>query len=401
MIGFFRVVTGFFRIGFCSEHPERILNFALQKNIPVWNIKNEKNRVEFSVSARHLHHFDPFFSGLREGESHQKKEGGIFRFFSLFRKRWGLFLGFFLFFLSLFVSNFFVWGVEISGNRKIPTEEIRAKLNQAGLSPGKAISSIDPDSFSLFFQIQNPEFSFVNLNFIGTKAVVEIREREELPKEERYEGSTNLVASVWGKVVRVEVFAGQSEVKKGDTVTEGTLLVSGIRESKNGTFFAVRAEGRVYAETERSFEVFVPLEEKKTRFTGREKVQKSYEFLGLRLPSSLLFSKPFSEYQIIETVEDATIFGRVLPVRIREKIFLETEEKIQSVELDRARKLAYDKYDEFKRETFSSDTEFLEEKVEISEQENGVFLNVEMRLVENICKEIPFFCTTQILPESN
>lgn len=401
MIGFFRYFTGFYRISFFSEHPESILNFALKKNLPIWEIQSEKNRVKFCVSSPHLFHFAPFFSSLKEGESYRKEEGGILHLFHLFRKRWGLFLGFFLFLLSLFSSTLFIWGVEISGNAAIPTEEIREKLEEAGLSPGRAISSIDPDAFSLLFQIQNPEFSFVNLNFIGTKAVVEIREREEMKKTERYEGTTNLVASVWGKVVRVEVFSGQSEVKKGDVVTEGTLLVSGIRETKTGSFSMVRAEGRVFAETERSFEVFVPFEEKKTVYTGREKVKKSYELLGFRFSFSPLFASPFSEYRTIETVEDETIFDRVLPIRIRERIYLETEEKIERIELDRARKLAYDKYDEFKRETFSSDTEFLEENAVLTEQENGVLLNVEMRLVENICKEIPFTCTVEDLPESN
>jgi similar to stage IV sporulation protein len=343
--------------------------------------------------------FDPFFSSLSEEESYRKEEGGSLRFFAVFRKRWGLFLGFFLFFLALFCSTFFIWGVEITGNTEIPSEIIREKLGQAGLLPGKKISSIDPDAFSLLFQIQNPEFSFVNLNFIGTKAVVEIREREVVPNSESKESATNLVSKIWGTVVRVEVYSGQSEVKKGDTVTEGTLLISGVRENKNGSFSAVRAEGRVFAETERIFEVFVPFEEKKSVFTGKEKTKKIYEILGFHFPFWGTDSAPFEHYKTVETVESMAFFGLEMPIRIRERNFLEIKEKNECLELDRARKLAYDKYDEFIRETLTSDAQILEEKSEITEQENGVFLSVEMRLVENICKEIPFRCTVVTLPE--
>ncbi len=390
MNGIFYLLSGFYRITFCSEHPEKILNFALKQNIPIREIKRKENSVSFSVSPRNLPRFERFLSDLKEGESYQKKEGGILRFFCLFRKRFGLFLGFFLFLFAIFLSSRFVWGVEIFGNEEITSEEIREKLSEAGLKPGKRIAKIDADSFSLLFQIKNPEFSFVNLNFIGTKAMVEVREREKSEKSVPYEGATNQVASIWGTVVRVEVFSGQSEVKKGDVVTEGALLISGVREKKNGSFSAVRAQGRVFAQTERSTEIFVPLLQKESVFTGREKRKKVYEFLGIPLSFSLFGKAPFSSYQTIRTEESAELFGLEIPIRIQEVIFLEIKEKNGLVELDRARNLAYDKYEEFKRETFASDTEFLEEKIEISEREEGVFLTAEISAVENICKEVPF-----------
>ena len=400
MIRFFRYFTGFYRVFFASDHPEKILDFALRNNIPIWQIQRRENEIIFLVSRYHFAHFSPFFESLQKGESYRKEAGGTLRFFSLFSSRWALFAGAALFLFASVFSGFFVWGVEISGNQEISTEVIREKLSEAGLSAGKRIASIDPAAFSILFQIKNPEFSFVNLNFIGTKAVVEIREREQSQKVETEDTPTNLVASTWGKVVRVEVYEGQSEVKQGDSVTEGALLISGVREMKSGAFGFVHARGRVFAETNRSFEVFVPKSEIKTVYTGRESAKKIYEILGFRLCLDGVFRVPFSEYRTIETVETATIFGLPLPVRVREVIFLEIEEKNDPVELDTARNLAYDKYDKFIRENFTSDTEFLEENFEFTEAEDGIFLRVQMRLIENICKEIPFRCIQEQNPES-
>lgn len=385
-----RFLLGFYKVSFYAKDRERILNFILKMNIPVWKIKREEDCISFFVSSLHFSHFDPFLKSLSEGERFEKKEGGLLRLLTLFGKRFGFFLGVFLFFLFQYISTFFVWGIHIYGNDLIDSEVIREDLSKRGLHPGAHLSQSELDEIALRYQIADERFLYVNLNLVGTKVYAEVRERENFLKTIETKGESNLVAERFGTVVRYEVLDGQIETKVGSAVTEGTLLISGVRENKNGGFSAVRARGRVFAETERIFEISIPYEQVETIYTGREKSQKTYEILGLHLTIPAVGPTDFNTFEVLKIHKDITLFGKTLPIRKQEKIFLETQEKKETIELDRAEKLAYDKYREIIRETFAIEDEILEEKASFSHDETGVTLCVFVTCVEDICKEVPF-----------
>ena len=388
----FCLATGFYRILFVSSDPERILNYILEKNIPVWNIKREEGGVSFSLFPFFWSLFRDFQGRLSPEERLEKREGGTLRLRKLFGKRWGFLAGLALFAVSLYFSTFFVWGIEISGNSAVPVETIREELSQAGLRPGALFSRLDLDEIALRYQIRDKRFLYVNCNPVGTKVYVEVRERDAVDKTPAEDISSNLVAKTYGTVMRYEVLSGQIEVKKGDLVPQGALLISGVKETKNGSFYTVRAQGRVFAETVRTFEEKVLYEQTETVFTGRESARKSYEILGLRIPIPSLSNGNYAHFRKVVTTQDVSFFGLSLPVREREEVFLETGEKKEVIDVDRAEKLAYDKYEEFKRDTFAEGDEILEETASFSYDETGVTLTVSLRAVENICREEPFSC---------
>ncbi len=387
---FFRFLFGFYKISFYSKDRERILNFILKKNIPVWSITREKDCISFFVLSFHFSHLKAFSEKLSPEERLEKREGGLLRLWMLFGKRGGFFLGAFIFFFMQYIATFFVWGIHIYGNDLIGTEVIRRDLSERGLYPGAHLSQQELDEIALRYQIEDDRFLYVNLNLVGTKVYAEVRERENFEKNIEEKGESNLVAERFGTVVRYEVLDGQVEVKVGDKVTEGTLLISGVRENKNGGFSAVRAKGRIFAETERIFEISIPYEQEEKVFTGEERVKKTYGVLGFSFSLPFGNHPGFESFETIEIHEDVTLFGKSLPVRKKEVIFLETKEKKEVVELDRAEKLAYDKYKEFIRETFAIEDEILEEKASFTHDESGVTLCVTVTAVEDICREIPF-----------
>lgn len=387
----YRAVLGYEKICFSSPSPERILNFALQYNIPVWGIARRENEISFFVSRAYRRYFREFEKSLPKSESLTREKKGSIRFLSRFGKRLGFILGLLFFFAALGISTRFVWSVQVKGNVIFTENEIREKLKEIGVAPGVLKKSINTGETSLRFQVENPEFSFLSVNLIGTVAQVEVREREQVDKTKTEEGLSNQVAKIAGKIVRYEVLSGEVQVKVGENVTEGMLLISGVRENKSGGFTALRARGRVFAETLRYFEETVPFEQTETVYTGREEEKKGYEILGLSLGNPTLSDAPFSSYETLELCEDVSLFGRELPIVQKSLVFLETEEKNEVLTVDRARVLAYDKYEEYKRGIFASDDVILEENVTFTEAENGVTISVEIRAVEDICEEKPFF----------
>ncbi len=387
---FFRFIRGYFQISFFSPDASRILNFLLEKNVPAWGIKGGEDRVSFCIFGGHIKFLEPFFKTLSENEKIEQKKRGTLRILELFGARWGFFAGLIFFCFSLLLSTQFLWGVEVTGNDKIYAEDIKKDLKTYGIAPGVGISSFDPKEVGMRYQISSDAFVYVNINLIGTKAFVEVREREVVDKTEKEEMPSNLVADIYGTIERYEVLSGQIQVKRGERVTAGQLLIGGVKESAAGTFRALRAKGRVFARTQRSFQVTIPFEEVKKVYTGVEKEKITLEFLGLKFPLPFITPPEEEVFEKMQSVEEMTLFNRRLPVRIYRLSFLETEEKKEPIILDRARDLAYDKYEEFKRDTFAPDDEILAENLSLEEGPQGLTLTAELTLIEDICKEIPF-----------
>jgi len=245
--------------------------------------------------------------------------------------------------------------------------------------------------------VKNPEFSFLSVNLIGTVARIEVREREQVEKTKPEEQLSNQVAKIAGKIVRYEVLAGEIQVKIGESVPQGTLLISGVRENKSGGFTALNARGRVFAETSRCFRETIPLKQVETLYTGREKTRDSYEILGILFGNVSDSDPPFSSFECLEITEDVSLFGKELPITKKSLVFMETREKNEVVTVDRAKILAYDKYEEYKRDIFAFDDEILEENVTFSQSENAVTITAEILAIENICTEKPFFYNASYL----
>ena len=383
------------QVCFTSPHPERLLNWILRKNVAVWRICRDENWVSFRILPFRKRVFRSFRDQLTAEETWEESPCGLLHLVSLFRRRLGFFLGLTFLSLSLFCSTLVLWSVDVEGNVSIPDYVIRDQLVQYGLVPGRRLDRISARELALLFQSEHSEYVYVGINVIGTRAKVEIRERDAEPeKPPSYEGASNQVARTYGRIVRYEVLSGQVAVRRGDYVTEGALLISGVHETVNGTFSPVRAAGRVFAETQREFSVRIPLEESKTVYDPKEKTQKSYEILGLSLTFPPFAKSDDRAAKVLESCEEVRFFGHVLPILVRERLFLKSREKKEVIEVDRAEKLAYDKYEQYKRGTFGESDEILSENVSVRSDGQGVLLTAELRVIENICREAPFRFTT-------
>ncbi len=390
----YRLLTGYYEIRFLSPYPERLLDAFLKWNLPVFNIGKKEGELCFSFLSYHKKRFLPLLSSLKKGEEAVWKKRGMLALFQRFGKRWGLLLGSLLALLLLVFSTFFVWSVEIEGNLEIPDRKIVELLAEEGLKTGAKKSDFSPSEFALTFQVNNPQFSFASLNFVGTRAIVTVRERKAMPPLwERGGEPCNLVASFSGQIMRFESLEGQVMIKQWDTVPKGALLISGVRERKNGSFSVCRAEGSVFAKTERVFETTVPYDQRENVLSGREKTVKGYDFLSLSWRETGWEEPPFSDFAVTESFERLTFFGIPLPIVVSSKTYYERVEKNSLLTVDTAKKKAYDIYEEYKGETFASGYEILEETVSCEEREDRLFLRIEIVAVEDIATPQPFSFT--------
>lgn len=381
-------LAGNVKIRFLSPRPERIVNAAHRAGVPFRKLVITDSEASFELLSPRVKELEPFFQTLSFTERVIKTESGLPTLLKRYRKRWGYFAGIAIFLASFFLADCFLWGIDLAGTTDDP-ERVFAALSDVGLTPGIWSRDLDADGMARRFLVLHPEYAYAGIRLVGMRALVELRPAEPLDRTDPWAGYSNLVSSGSGRVLRCEVMSGECLVKPGDLVTTGDLLVSGIRETANGAFLPTRSIGRVFCETQEAFETTVPLEEKRTVFTGREEKKIALFLLGHRFYSTGE-SGSFQDCEQQTFFEPVSVLGWETPVYRRVTVFSERVEKMLAVDVDRARDLAYDKYIIYKDNILGLDGELYWEEPLWEVRAEEVYLLVRYSAARDLTREVPF-----------
>lgn len=305
LIRLFRGTVHFLIFG---NFPERFLNLCSRAGIPIWDIRpRDKGAYEAATYASSYRKLRPHAraSGTRLKVS--RREGWPF-LRGRYRRRWGLVLGVAAACALLFYMSGCVWKVEVHGCETIDPAEITESLSELGLRPGVRSNSVDARRLENEMMLREEKLSWIAVNLIGSRAVIEIKERVPAPEQIDYDNrACNIVASQSGQIKYMEVYEGQSVLKVGDTVLAGEVIVSGITEDSYGNTRLQYARAKVVAQVYEDLEVVVPLEENELVETGEATVLHRLRVLGMSLPLSL--PKKMTE-TYVESEEEQELLGQ-------------------------------------------------------------------------------------------
>ncbi len=385
----------FGQFGFCVEKKdfERLLNLLSREKAVFWDAVSGERECFFSASV---------FSAeqvMRISEKHginvKKVWGkGIPVFFSAYKNRVGLYLGLFIFFVSLFVSQLFVWRVTVTGNLTVTEREITNKLSEMGIGVGSFIPSIHAGNDANTLLLEFDKLSSAALNLEGTHLFVEVLERTPPPEIVDTSGFFNVVSTHDGVVLDVVAAEGTPEVRVGETVQKGQLLINSFMEGTNGTFRPTHARGNVMAMVEQKFRVEIPLIQIQKKYTGTTETKSTVALLGRDVDLFFDLIPPFEFCDVLETEEELTLFGFVLvPGTISRVTFFEYVPRQVVISHTEAERLAMEKLDDLLEESggevISLDTDT------VFDEKNGVcILTANAALKLNIGVETPFFIET-------
>lgn len=172
---------------------------------------------------------------------------------------------------AIFVPRF-VFFYEVSGNERVPSALILRELQDAGVGFGTYGPSIHPQEVKNKLLQSIPALSWVTVQQSGMKAVVVVREREEiLPVLDR-KTPQNVIASRGGIITAMEATAGCPLVTVGQAVEEGQTLVSAYTDMEYKIMTSA-AMAEIYAETLRPVTAVLPAEKMVKQATGRSRTQ--------------------------------------------------------------------------------------------------------------------------------
>lgn len=376
-------LLGSVRISADHGSAAELLNLCMLYSIPYADFKIEAERISLCMRLFAFRRFKRE-AALRQIEYRVDAESGIPVILSRYKYRFGIFLGVILSAVMIIMAQSFVWNIEVTGNEKLTTGEVKAILKEHGFGVGSYIKGVETDIIENRILIDSDTISWIAINISGTTASVELREREVPKSESASLRPANLIAGKSGIVEEVRIYRGNCVVGAGKFVQKGELLVSGLFDSVQTGFRYTRASGEVLARTVEEFYIEIPLEYEEKSYTGEQYCDKYLNFFDYSINIYKNSGKKDDFYDKISIVEDCVLPGGVkTPFSVRSEKYLAYETVTAYRTSSEAEELAYFEL-ESRLAELSENTILIKKTVTPYVREDRFMLHCVLVIIENI-----------------
>lgn len=382
-----RFIFGAYLLTVPQETLKNVLNILITDGIPFGKTKEKDGSYTLCLTRSGFKQYSERCGGkLIFGE---KAEAiGFLAVIGRYRMRFGMFAGALLFVLSVSLSSFFVWDINVTGNVNITEEEILERLDAYGFRLGAFSPRIDTKEICSQIILETGDISFMSINMKGTVATVVVHESANEENTVGDSDPSNLISKYDAQIERLEVMGGVSEVKYLQTVKKGELLISGIIDSNALGYRLVRARGKVFGKVTLFFESEIPLEQTEKTPTGEQTEKKSVKFFSKTLNLSKNINIPYEKYDTIVNERKLFLFGTIeLPVFIVTQTYTEYEETPVTLSRNEAYSRALSEI-ESQSEAVLAGAEILSRNMTLKEEDGMLRLSMEVECILDIAEEV-------------
>ncbi len=308
--------TGYVKIKVEGLFLERFINICVSKKILLMDIKREKSTIMYAnVGIADYKKLKQVARKTKSKIKIQRKKGLPFTI-KKYRKRKIFGILFVVILALLIVSSNYIWNIEISGNVKITNQEILQSLEESGIKVGLSKNDIDINAVISKIRLDREDIAWIGITVKGTNAIVKIKEAAKAPEVIDENKFCNIVANKTGMITKINVQNGTANVKVGDIVEEGDILVNGYLEGKyTGTRYvhgAATVEAKIwYTKKEKAMlKQQIPVQ------TGNEEKKYSIKFKKNQINLFKTLSK-FEKYDTINENKKIILFSNFyLPIEV-------------------------------------------------------------------------------------
>lgn len=224
-VRFFDLVGGIKKVRLQGRKQERVINMAAARGIYIWGIRKVGDRIEFRVR-------DSAFEALKniaQETGHELEiieEKGFYLWRGIIKRRLGFIAGSLVFIMALYFLSSFVWTLEVSGNQKVDKNRILIVAAKYGLYEGAPKWGFKRSEVEEGILKDLGQLSYVKVDIRGVKADIEVVEK--ILPDENSTAPCHLIAARDGIVCDLLVLQGEPNVRIGDVVARGDILISGI-----------------------------------------------------------------------------------------------------------------------------------------------------------------------------
>lgn len=377
---------------------ERFLNLAVLNGIYIWDIhKVNYTTIKAKINIRN-------FSKLREivkktGSSIRIEDKRGFPFFlKRAKKRKFLYTGILLLIISVFMLSSYVWMIEIVGAKTVDKEVILKKLNAYGLREGIRKGKIDKHGIENKMLIDMSEIAWLGIQVKGTKAIVEVVEKREVPPLLTRDDACDIVATKDGIISKLLVLNGDGIVKDGQTVKKGQVLVSGtiVRQDMENRF--THAMAQVNARTWYEDVEEIPLNQIEYKKTGKAETHYALKILNKVFARKTAI--PYKEYNVYVEEKNLLSFGDyVFPLKLISTKYEALSSTAKSVTVQQAKDRCAERLTQRIRLQIPEDAVVLNKKISYYVEKKQVKAKISVEVLEDIGLEKKITPPAQV-PES-
>ena len=219
-------------------------------------------------------------------------------------------------FIYIFLFSKLIWRIDVITPNQNITEDVYGLLYKNEVYTGAVFNQDKNQNIiqQIFMNVE--DVGYVTLNFykgILTCKVDPVVER--MPYlDSSFEG--NIVATQNGVIEDLRVYSGFSQVKTGQSVTQGDVLVSATYIDRNGTLQQVMPRAYIKANCVKKYVAQVKLEKDVYLRTGDFTQRKTIKFAGKNFVIDKENLGDYTNYDVERTFEYADILGFKIPLTI-------------------------------------------------------------------------------------
>ena len=377
-------ICGYLRIIVEGYYIERFINICRNKKLTIWNLKwQEDIKLSLNTQIKDFKEICRIAKETRCKVKIKKKKGLPFILHKYKKRKIFVILLLLVLFFIIFSSSF-VWNIEVIEENGENVENIMQDLEEAGLKIGKQKTEINSKEIINKVRLDRNDIAWMGIELKGTNAIVKIvksKEKPEIIDENEY---CSIIADKAGIITKINAQDGTANVKVGDTVNVGDVLINGWMEGKYTGMRYVHAKGEIEAKVWYTKHKTVTYNTTERKETGNIEEKYAIKFNNFKINFNKGVSK-FEIYDTIETDNKIKLFSDFyLPISIIKTTNKEIEETEKTYTMEEAKNLGIQELEAELDKEIEEKDKIVNKNVNTYENENSIDVYVTYEVLENI-----------------
>ena len=377
-------IMGYLKISVEGYYIERFINICKNKNITIWNLKRNKNiLLTFNIRIKEFREMCKIAKKTNCKVKIISKNGLPFLLHRYKKRKIFIFL-LLIIICFIWISSMFVWNVDIIEENNQELVDIRSDIEEAGLKNGVLKQKVKTKEIINKLRLKRNDIAWIGIEMKGTNAIVKLVKADNKPDIIDTNEYCNVVSDKTGVITKISAQNGTANVKAGDTVKKGDVLINGWMEGKYTGLRYVHAKGEIEAKVWYTKKKKIPYTLTQTRETGN--IQEKY-FLKIN-NLKINFSKKYSKFKIYDTIENDSKFrifsDFYLPISIVESTYKVMEEYTKKYTIEEAKNLGIEELQKELDEEIKDKEKIVNKNINTYECKDGVEVYVTYEVLENI-----------------
>lgn len=380
----FSYILGYLKVSIEGYYIEKFINICKSRKITIWNL-NRKANIELELNIRIKEFKEMCKVAKKTGcKVKIKNKKGVPFLIHKYKKRRIFIILLLIVLILIGISSMFVWNVDITEENNQNLENIKNDIEEAGLKTGTLKSNVNSKEIINKIRLKRNDVAWMGIELKGTNAVVKIVKASSKPNIIDENEYCNIVANKSGIITKINAQNGTANVKVGDTIKEGEILINGWMEGKYTGVRYVHAKGEIEAKVWYTESKKIPYILTQTRQTGNIENKYIIKINNFEINFSKKYSK-FKIYDTIETDSKFKIFSNFyLPISLKKFEYKEKEEYTKKNSLEEAKNLGIEELQEKIEKQIPDKEKIVNKNINTYEKEDGVEVYVTYEVLENI-----------------